>query len=131
MFEISETLDKRLKEMDFVEYLQYMHDRLEGISHRPKSNAAYSECRTLTLHIKHRIVTEFKLTWEDFDMKIGKNLRQSEEILDLYGFSDSDKRKASRIKEFVDEYTYDLSSFIRAAKRRKENPNTTINEEEV
>jgi hypothetical protein len=131
MFEISETLDKRLKEMDFVDYLQYMHDRLENISHRPKTNTAYSECRTLTLHIKHRIVTEFKLSWEDFDIKIGKNLRQSEEILDLYGHSESDKRKSARIKEFVDEYTYDLSSFIKAAKRRKENPNTTIGEEEI
>jgi len=131
MFEISETLEKRLKEMDFVDYLQYMHDRLESISHHPKTNTAYSECQTLTLHIKHRIVTEFKLTWEEFDLKIGKNLRKSEDILDLYRHSESDKRKSERIKEFVDEYTYDLSSFIRAAKRRKENPNTTINYEEI
>ncbi len=131
MFEISDAQDKRLKEMDFVDYLQELHDRLERITHRPKSNSAYSECRTLTLHIKHRMVTEFKLSWEDLDMKIGKNLRQSEEILDLYGQSESDQRKAVRIKEFIDEYTYDLSSLIRAAKRRKENPDTTINEDEI
>lgn len=131
MFEISDTLDKRLKEMDFVDYLQYMHDRIENISHRPKTNTAYSECRTLTMHIKHRIVTELKLTWEDFDMKIGKNLHKSEEILDLYSFSESDKRKTDRIKEFVDDYTYDLFNFIRFAKRRKENPGTTIEDEEV
>lgn len=131
MYEISEVLDKKLKEMDFVEYLQSMHDWLERIVHRSKSNSAYDECRTLTRHIKSRIVRELKLTWEDFDMKVGKNLRQSEEILDLYSLKESDKRKAARIKEFVDEYTYDLSGFLRAAKRRKENPGTTIDEEEV
>jgi len=131
MFEISDTLDKRLKEMDYADYLQYMYDRLENISHRPKSNSAYSECRELALHIKHRIVAEFKLSWEDFNMKIGRNLRQSEGILDLYGHSESDKRKDARIKEFIDNYTYDLSSLLMAAKRKKENPNTTIEDEEI
>lgn len=131
MFEISDKEDERLKAMDFLEYLKEMHGRLERISHRSKSNSAYSECYTLANHIKYRIVKEYKLTWEDFDNKIGKNLRASADILNLYSTGESDKRKSARIKEFVDEYTYDLSNFIRARERRKENPSSPIDENEV
>lgn len=131
MFTISDELNKKLQEMDFVDYLERMHDWIEGISHRNKSNSAHAECRDLVHNIKVRIVQELNLTWEDYDMKIGKNLRQSAEILDLYDSRESDKKKSARIKEFVDEYTYDLSNFIRAAKRRKENPSTPIEDEEI
>lgn len=108
-----------------------MHDRIEAISHRPKTNSAYSECRTSAGHIKHRIVSELKISWEDFNMKFGRNLRQSEDILELYGPNDSDKNKTSRINEFVDNYSYDLSSFLRAAKRRKESPNKPIDDNDL
>lgn len=131
MYEISETLDKGLQSLPFIEYLKRMYDWLEGIQHRPKSNSAYDECRAIARHIKYRIVKEYKLSWEDFDMKIGKNLRQSEEVLDLYGHGESDKRKGARIKEFIDDYTYDLHSFIRARDRQEQNPGTTIHEDEI
>ena len=132
MFEISDTLDKRFMAMEFVDYLQEMHDRIERISHRPKSNSAYNECNALTRHIKQRVVTELNLTWEEFDMKIGRNLRLSEKILDSYNHVQSDKRKSELIKEFVDNYAYDLASFTRTAQRKKnENPNTSFDADEI
>lgn len=131
MYEISDKNEERLANMPILEYLKAMHDRIETIQHRSKSNSAYEECTVFAHHIRSRIVKELKLTWQEFDMGIGRNLRQSEDILDLYSTRDSDKRKADRIKEFVSEYTYDLSSIIRAFERRKENPNTPIENDEV
>lgn len=131
MFELSDKANERLANMPFLEYLKSMHERIESIQHHSKSNSAYEECRALALHIRSRIVKELRLSWEDFDMKIGRNLRLSEEKLDMYNFRDSDSKKAYRIKEFVDEYTYDLSNLIRAFERRKENPETSIEEDEI
>lgn len=117
--------------MDIIDYLQEMCERVRRISHRAKSNSAYEDCRTLTRHIKYRIVREFKLSWEDFDKKACKNLARSESILDLYGFTESDRRKRERIMEFVKEYTYDLSSFIRTIERRNENPDMQVSDDDA
>jgi len=130
MFEISETMEKKLQSLKLIDYLQVMHERIEEISHQSKTNTAYEQCQSFARHIKHRIVTEFKISWEDFDMNIGKNLRQSEEILDLYKYSDSDKKKSARIKEFVSEYTYDLSKLITKQKISIENSQTNFDPEE-
>ena len=118
----------RLNSLSFLDYLKEMHSRIEGIRHSPKSNSAYTEARDLCNDIKYRIVKELHLTWEDWNKR---NLRQSEDILDLYSHSESDKRKAARIAEFVDEYSYDLHSMIMARERHKENPDTPIEDEEV
>lgn len=131
MNEISDSLKERLDKMDFIEYLNFMNDRLKNISHRPKTDSAYYHCMELTTHIKQRIVKELRLNWDDFNFKIGRNLKQSADILDLYKFSNSDKQKAERIREFISEYKYDLSNFIRAAERRKDNPSSPIKEDEV
>ena len=78
----------RLNSLSFLDYLKEMHTRIEGIRHTPKSNSAYSESRDLCNDIKHRVVKELHLTWEDWNKR---NLRRSEDILDLYSHSDSDK----------------------------------------
>ena len=98
MFDISEEQDKRLKALPMLEYLKYMQEQIKGISHRNKTNSAYSEAMEYVRHIKYRFVSEYKLTWEEFDLKFGHNLKLSADILDLYSNGESDKRKAARIK---------------------------------
>lgn len=131
MDKISDVLDKRLKEMPLLDYLQSMHDKIENVRHYPKSNSAYDECREFSRHVKYRIVSEYKISWEDFNSKYGKNLKISEDILDLYSFSESDKRKEARIKEFIGEYTYDLKNKINAILRHKQDANTPIEDDEI
>lgn len=76
-------------------------------------------------------MNEFKVSTENIRSNSTlNNLRQSEEILDLYNSRESDKRKSARIKEFVDEFTFDLHSYIMALERRKENPGSPIEDEE-
>lgn len=132
MFEISESLDKKLKELPFLEYLRFMHERIKSIRHTPKSNRAYGEATTFANHVIFRYVQEYKLTWENYDDKSpGRNLRLSRDILNKYDTRASDTRKADVIQEFVSDFSYDLLSMIRARERHKENPGTPIQDEEV
>lgn len=114
-----------------LEYLQYMYERIKGISHRNKSNSAYSEAMEYVRHIKYRFVMEYKWTWEEFDLKFGHHLKLSADILDLYSHSESDKRKSARIEEFKGQYLYDLRNKISALERNKKNPDTPIQHEEI
>ena len=128
MFSLNEDLFKKIS---FLEYLQYMYDRIKGITHRKKSNEAYSQAKEYTQHIRARFVKEYNLTWEEFDLKIGHHLKLSADILDMYSFKESEKRKEARIEEFKSDYLYDLGNMIRARERHKENPDTPIIDEEI
>ena len=132
MFEISEQLDKKLKELPFLDYLKYMHSRIEGLRHTPKSDRAYTEAKELSRHVITRYVQEYGLTWDDYDKKSpGRNLRLSESILDKYNTRASDSAKSDVIRDFVNDFSYDLSSMIRARERHKENPDTPIEDEPI
>ena len=116
----------RLNSLSFLDYLKEMHSKIEGVRHTPKSNSGYDDARTLCLDIKYRFVKELKITWEEFKIKQGRNLRQSEEVLDKYRYAKSDKAKSEVIKEFVSDYGYDLQSIIFAMDRHKQDPNSAI-----
>jgi len=123
--------EERLAALPFLDYLKEMLSKIKSISHRPKTSYAYSEARELCRHIKHRFVQEYHLTWEDFDLKTGRHLRLSEDVLDKYRYCKSDKAKTEVIREFVKEYSYDLNNMILARERHKENPGTPIQDDEV
>lgn len=118
--------EERLAAMPFLEYLKEMLSKVKGIRHVNKSNVAYSDSRDLCRHIKSRFVKELKLTWEEFDTKIGHSLKLSEDELDKYRYAKSDKAKAAVIKDFVDNYSYDLQSYILARERNKQSPDTPV-----
>lgn len=132
MFEISDKMEQRLSEMTFLDYLKYMNDRISSIRHISKSNNAYQECRTLSSHIISRYIKEYDLDWENYFLQsAGQHLRLSSQILDLYSYGNSDKKKESRISEFVKEFSYDLGNMIRARERHKENPSSPIEDEPI
>lgn len=66
----------------------------------------------LVREIKYQCVTYYKLTWEQFNTGITRDLRLSEKILERYPLKGSEKRKDAIIDEFKKEYCHDIDKLI-------------------
>jgi hypothetical protein len=110
-----------LEKQSFVDFLQYMHDAIERISHRKKSDNAYYEAREAARIVIARFMKEHKVSWDSLHEHFeGNDLRLSQNKLDRYEFRDSDKRKEDVINEFVKEFTYDVNRMIASRRRGEE-----------
>lgn len=99
-----------MSELTFTEKLKKVYDKLDRLSHRKKSNFAYSEAS--------EIATELKSLLPD-----SNNIRLDIKILDNYSFKASDKRKTEVIAEFRKESMFDILPIIN---QRKDASDLTI-----
>lgn len=115
--------------MELIQYLKDIHYEIERINHLSKSDSAYSKLTDLVRGVKARMVHDLRITWEDFDLKFGRHLKLSEDILHSYRLKGSDKSKNQVIEEFKKEYLYDLENKIRALELREQDPGSPIHDE--
>lgn len=88
-----------MTELSFTEKLKKIYDKLDRLSHRKKSDFAYSEAQ--------EIATELKYLMPD-----SNNIRLDIKLLDDYSYKSSDKRKSEVIAEFRKETMFDLLPII-------------------
>lgn len=92
-----------MSELTFTEKLKKAYDKLDRLSHRKKSDYAYSEAI--------EIANELKSLLPD-----SNNIRLDIKILDNYSFKASDKRKNEVIVEFRKESMFDILPIINKSK---------------
>ncbi len=117
--------EERLKEMSFVDFLEYMYNLVDHLDHRAKSDSIYQDVRDISRRIIHRYVNETKTGWDDYykHHDTANNIKIDREILDKYKFSDSDKGKKYIIDEFRRDMLTDLRTLI--IEQGKLNPDKT------
>lgn len=88
-----------MTELTFTEKLKRLYDKLDHLSHRKKSDFAYSEAREIATELTHL-------------MPDSNNIRLDVKLLDDYSFKASDKRKGEVIAGFRKETMFDLLPII-------------------
>jgi hypothetical protein len=92
-----------MTELTFTEKLKRVYDKLDRLSHRKKSDFAYSEAR--------EIANELKSLLPD-----SNNIKLDIKLLDDYSFKASDKRKSEVIAEFRKESMFDILPIVNRGK---------------
>jgi len=104
----------KLKELSYLDYLQWMQERIKNISYSKGSSTAYFEAREIIKHIIRRYIKENNLTEENYhDNESGNMLRINESDLNDYTkYAKTDKAKRERIEQFKSDMDTDLTRLI-------------------
>jgi hypothetical protein len=105
--------EKKLNEIPYLDYLKWMLETAQQLSHSNKSDSVYNKAMTLIQSVILRYISENKLSWGNYFLEEeGNNLRKDQEILCDYPSNGADKRKRAVINEFKEELSYDLQTMI-------------------
>jgi hypothetical protein len=105
--------EEHLKSLSFTDFLKSVKENLKYLSHRSKTDVAIDQAHTIARIISFRMVTEYKLSWDEYRSDPATtDFWQDEKILGSYKYGLSDKRKSEIIEDFKKELWGDISGLL-------------------
>lgn len=96
---------KALEQMPFLEFLEYMRDRLDNV---PNTKKSYSLCNDISRIVIERYLKENNLDWDNYTHnEYGANFKRSEDLIKV------------SVSDFKNQFWFDMGKYISFLKRAK------------
>lgn len=110
-------IGQKLRDWDKLNLIDCLNEILEYMENLREHSDCSEEIyiyREGARYIRTKVVLDLKIDWDDFDLKIGHDLYLSEQTsLEYHRKSMSSKRKREIIRDFRNNYLYDMKHLIR------------------